>query len=229
MAANEIEQDAIVHGMEDAPPAPDAFDVAIAEYNDTTSQPPEPQSVDEYFAQSRALGFTDDEARTIMPAELKTREELSKERGVLHDHYTRGLAHLQQVAEQASRERDRMDFDRLVDTLRRDFPDMSQPHLETLLVGLHATNERMAQAWSSRYHNAHSWAGMVERIKSSLAAETARPIDRDATETRAQITAAVMRGGVPARRNDAMPNLNQLSDAEFDRFPRANFGFGAPR
>jgi len=143
----------------------------------------------------------------------------------LSDRYNMGWAHLRQMAEQVSVERDLQDAQRLFDAMRKDFPDLSERTIKAMLTDAYFTNQRVADAWQSRYENKAGWARAVENIKAELAIETRSRIDLDATETRHAIAAAVTRGGGLSPRAPVMPDLSQLSDAEFAAFKKDNFGF----
>lgn len=227
----EPSNDAIVHSFDQPGPGDDRgadnFDMALDEFDQTNPKPPapkEPQDLQQYLAQARALGFSDDEAMSIAPNEFKDRAELNKARDALEANYTRGLLHLRAVAEQVARERDHMDFDRLVRTFRDEFPDISQRVLETFLIGRHASDERTADNWRKRYVDPARWTREIGRLKAELHADAPKAIDVEATETKLVVSAAV-RGGRPTPRDDALPRLNDMTDSDFSAWTKREFGY----
>jgi hypothetical protein len=220
--------------LPDSPAPVDPFDAALSQYETALSpktepEPePEPESLKDYYAEAARLGFTKDEAKAVMTPELRTRDELSNEREILHGNYHSGLLHLQQLAAQVSQERDRMDVARLVDTLRTELPDlhgMSDETVHALLVGLHETDTRIAEGWRSRYSQPLSWSHQVNRIMTRPHKDLSSRIDEDATATRAAVNFAVQAGSFSGRREPEAPNLNRMSDREFNEHVKREYGF----
>jgi hypothetical protein len=231
----EPNQDAVVYSPGEpgvgSDRAHDAFDQAIAEYGeDAPKAPAGPQSLDEYFAHARSQGFTVDEARSLMPAEFRTQDELNKATNALSNNYTRSLAHLQQVAEQINSERNRQDFDRVIRTVKAELSDVlgdafPDDTLKAMLLGAAHVDGRISEAFALRYHSPRQWENRLSGLMAKLRADLSRRPDPEATADRAAIAAAVLRGSNGPRPERAQPNLSSLSDAEYQRHVKEEHGY----
>lgn len=88
---------------------------------------------------------------------------------------------------------------------------------------MYETDARTKSAWDQRYRSPRAWAHQLERIIGRLHSDLSRPIDHDQTETRAAVAMAMR--GASGRREPVQPNLNKLTDAEFARYTKEEFGF----
>jgi hypothetical protein len=109
--------------------------------------------------------------------------------------------------------------------MRRDFPDLSERMLKALLTDKYFTDQRTADAWQNRYSSPASWTREVERLRSEIYVETARPIDREQTEVRAALAAAVLRAAPGPAPEAAPPNYNSMDTRTFQADVKRRFGY----
>lgn len=190
----------------------DSFDRALSQY-DTAVPKQAPASAEELPEEPQVEV---DEILSQLPSEIRAKLETD---------YVLGLHHLQGLAQQVAAERDRQDVQRLFDTLKRDFPEVSERVVRAMLTDTYYTNERAAQAWRDRYQSPAVWSREVNRIKAELAVEARSRIDPDASDTVAAVNAAVMRFGSAGPREPTPVNYNAMTDKEFAAHLKQEYGF----
>lgn len=107
---------------------------------------------------------------------------------------------------------------------QHDFPD------EFVTAWLDAKargNEGLQAAWLNRANDPGTLKRMVNMLARDFNKMATRMPDPELTEERAAITDAIMRGASNKQPAEAPPNFNSMSNSEYRKYVRENFGYDA--
>lgn len=90
---------------------------------------------------------------------------------------------------------------------------VSDKIIKATLNGLAADDPRLTRAWQNRHNDPAAWTGVLKGVAKSLRSEFATTIDRDASEDRAAIEAAVRGASTKTPEPDA-PNFASMNDTQ---------------
>jgi len=211
----------------------DDFDSLIAEYKaaepKTDSERTEPQTGGApdpatFREAGKRLGLSEEHINELLPANLKTIEEVEAARQSLLAEVQYEDAVNQQfveyIKEDMARIQQARDMSDLMD-LRRDlgernasFAAKSEAEQTQLLLGKARTDPRIMDAWQNRYSNPHAWRNAKDAL--SAWTNTVSPhFDTEATAARMAVAVAVRgRSGHKPAPQEA-PSYGQMDEAAF--------------
>lgn len=117
----------------------------------------------------------------------------------------------------------RKELDPVIRKVKGDTP-MKEEWIEDILNGSASRNPKLANAWMNRHQNPAAWDKVVTAIGKDIAGVFSNAVDKQATEDREAVTAAV-RGASTKAPEERPPEYGSMSNNEFADDVAKRYGF----
>jgi hypothetical protein len=144
----------------------------------------------------------------------------------LPDALAQDVQALKSQAQEWAQEKNKRAIAETVDDIRGDVPKevFDDEMVEAWLDAQARRDPRLAQAWLQREQNSQKWGKVKAELGRQLAKKAGSLPDRNATDDREAVAAAV-RGASAKAAAEPAPNFGAMTDAELRKYNREHFGF----
>jgi hypothetical protein len=144
----------------------------------------------------------------------------------LPDALAQDVQALKSQAQEWAQEKNKRAIAETVDDIRGDVPKevFDDEMVEAWLDAQARRDPRLAQAWLQREQNSQKWGKVKAELGRQLAKKAGSLPDRNATDDREAVAAAV-RGASAKAAVEPAPNFGAMTDAELRKYNREHFGF----
>jgi hypothetical protein len=201
--------------VEAAKPAEADFDTALAEFESSTAKPADPvaPAADVPTEQPTALDTDAEFTKALQNlgdnvVDERVQQEMQK-REFLRQEHEAGMAIIAADGKE----------------LRAEFGDqISDQEIDWYFSARLSMDQRISRAFFNRGRDQRTWRIVHKKMLGDLRREIASRPDRNATEDREAVAAAV-RGASAHAPPEPAPKLGNLNAADFAKYTRDNFGF----
>lgn len=181
----------------------------VADDQDTGAQP----AVDDKGAQGQSL----DETLNAIDGEF---DKDTKGSRTEPDQDNVKLADLQSKVDQMSTQMTDSDINKAVDVIAESIDkEVPKPALKGMLSNMAVDDPRITKAFENRYNDPKAWQKVLGAATKTIAKEFANLPDKQLNDDRDAVSNAV-RGASNTTSKDETPNLDKLSDPEFETYKR---------
>ena len=133
---------------------------------------------------------------------------------------------LKQFRQEQTNNQFQADLTEAIDRVRGDLdPEVfDDDFVESYLDARAKKNPEFAQAWTNRHTNKRQFGSILDRVHRDLAKYPSRIADRQSTEDREAVTAAVT-GATDKAPEAPAPDYSGMSNAEFRKAMKKDYGF----
>lgn len=121
----------------------------------------------------------------------------------------------------------KMEFEPVLNKIRGDIPKdvISDEELTDLVDGRAKRDPKLQNAWLNRSSNPAAWSKVEKALHADLSKKFQPRVDKNATEDREVVAAAVRAASTTKASDEKPPDLSRMSNGEYRQWVMSNHGY----